>query len=180
MNHLFTFFYILEILGAIVQNPIDPIGCELNIGGLAFFQPYGFEITNTWAKNGVLSMFDKASGNGIDIVVDTKSVDMDKKILSIREEWSKSILNEEKTSDSGHIFRIKNASKIQPVDTIILLPKQAFILEAYEMRTGDQKTHGAFEDSALTVLRSIEQGGTNESRAYQCFSGFVYGLGRNV
>lgn len=171
MKHLFTFLLLLQtILG-------NPDYCRLNIGELMFLQPEGFEITNTWAENGVLTMFDKPTGNGIDILVDTKNVDAaksyDNRILSIRDEWSKSIINEEKLPEGGHIFRIRNASKIQPVDTIIIIPSDSFIIEAYLMKTGDPKTHSAFEDKALEILRSIEQGGKNEKRAQGCVGGLL-------
>jgi len=176
MKPLFTFLF---ILGTILGNPDY---CKVNIGELEFLQPVGFEITNTWAENGVLSMFETASGNGMDILIDKKTVDktvkvssdgLDDKILSIRNEWSNSIINEEKLAEGGHVFRIRNASKIQPVDTIILVPKQSFIIEAYLMKTGDLKTHSAFEDKALEILRSIEQGGSDEKRAESCFRGLL-------
>lgn len=179
MKHIITFLY---ILGTILGNPDY---CRVNIGELAFLQPEGFEITNTWTENGVLSMFEKSSGNGIDILVDTKNVDkpgkasgrsidgLDNRILSIRNEWSESVLNEEKLPQGGHIFRIRNASIIQPVDTIVLIQKESFLIEAYLMKTGDLKTHAAFEDKALEILRSIEQGGTNEKRAFDCFHGLL-------
>jgi len=158
----------------------NPDYCKLNVAELEFLQPEGFEVTNTWAENGVLSMFEKATGNGMDILVDTKSVDqsvgasgLDGKIMSIRDEWSKSIINEEKLPLGGHIFRIRNASKIQPVDTIIIMPGDRFIIEAYLMKTGDLSTHSAFEDKALEILSSIEQGGTDEKRAEDCFRGLL-------
>jgi hypothetical protein len=172
MKPLFTFLF---ILGTILGNPDY---CKPNVAELKFLQPEGFEITNTWAENGVLTMFEKATGNGMDILIDKKNVDqsveafgLDEKILSIRREWSNSIINEEKLAEGGHVFRIRNASKIQPVDTIIIMPGDRFIIEAYLMKTGDLSTHFAFEDNALEILSSIEQGGTDEKRAEDCFRG---------
>lgn len=174
MKQLFTFLFIIwTTLG-------NSDYCRVNPGELTFLQPEGFEVTNTWAENGVLTMFDKTTGSGMDILVDTKNVDqtgslddLDNKILSIRGEWSKSITNEEKLPEGGHVFRIKNTDVVAPVDTIILLQKNGFIIEAYLMMTGDLKTHFAFEDKALEILRSIEQGGTNEKRARDCIHGLL-------
>jgi hypothetical protein len=178
MKIFITIIYILGNLFTGIHANSDL--CAFNITDLTFFQPRGFEITNTWGENGVLSMYEKSSGNGIDILIDTKTTEkrgFDDKILSTRNEWSESILGEEKLEVGGHIFRIKNASKIQPVDTIILIQKEGFIIEAYLMKTGVFSTHSAFEDSAVEILRSIEQGGSDETRAAECAFGVLYGSG---
>jgi len=185
MKTFFTIFYILGSLFTGIHSNSDL--CALNIAELSFFQPQGFEITNTWGENGVLSMYEKSSGNGIDILIDTKSVGMrgfDEKIMSIRNEWSNSILGEEKLEGSGHVFRINTAIdgsrggvKIQPIDTIILTRKDGFIVEAYLMKTGVFSTHSAFENSAFEILRSIEQGGSDETRAAKCALWILYGSG---
>ncbi|MBN1494955.1 hypothetical protein JW911_04440 [Candidatus Peregrinibacteria bacterium] len=168
MKTLITILFIISHLFGI------PDYCRTNIGDLTFFQPEGYIVTNTWAKNGVLTISDPA-GNGMDIGIEKGSFDdIDKKILSIRSDWSNSIINEEKLHKGGHLFRIRNVDKIAPIDTIILIPKNNFIIEAFLMKVGDPQTHGAFEEEAQKILRSIEQGETtDEMRAESCLNGLL-------
>lgn len=168
MKQIITFLFIISHMFGI------PDYCRTNIGELTFFQPEGYIVTNTWEENGVLTIADEA-GNGLEVYINKENVDnMDKMILSIREDESERIINEEKLHKGGHLFRIRNIDKIYPVDTIILIPKNSFIIEAYLLKVGDPQTHAAFEDNAHKILRSIEQGETtDEKRAESCLNGLL-------
>jgi len=151
-----------------------PDYCRINVGKVTFFQPDGFQIMNTLERNGVLSMGDPA-GNSIDIYINKEyGNDIDKLILSTRDNHRESIVGEEKLYEDGHLFHIHNISPIDPFDTIILIQKNSFIIEAYLFKFGDPQTHGAFEDNALKILRSIEQGEiTDDKRAESCINGLL-------
>ena len=113
--------------------------------------PEDFTITNTWENNGVLSFVDEY-GNGVDIYKLPSNVDI----------------------ETGKVFieRKTVIDAIDPVDTIVTLKGEVFILEAYFLKLGDPFTHEEFERKAIQFLRNLAQGGRHGKASSVC-GGFV-------
>jgi hypothetical protein len=103
--------------------------------------PEGFETINTLEENGVLGFVDEF-GNGVDIYIEKNDYTGPKK---------------------AYLMSINNSSPIYPFNRIILIKNKGFSVKAFLFNSGDLQTHDEFEKKALTLLRSIAQGGPNET-----------------
>ncbi len=135
--------------------------------GIFCSYPDGFEVINTFEKNGVLSVVD-SYGNGVDVYIESNNIDID----TIKQEWLYLAIDEQELED-GFLMNINSMSDVYPIDTIVVIQKDTYLVKAFFLKLGDPKTHGVFEEKAMKLLRSVAQGGENEKAFPDCFNPFA-------
>lgn len=165
MKYILFVFY---ILGFLVRGNIL---CDVPENRITYILPEGFTVINAWEDSGVLSVSDD-SGNGVDIYINDGNVDISDEISLLRQEWGEFIVKEE-FIEGGHLINVDSGTVIYPVDSIVILQNNGFLVKAFFLKPGDPHTHGAFEQKAMKLLRSIAQGGRDEKTLADCIRSFT-------
>ena len=134
------------------------------LSGNTFFNveiPGEYNVTNTWERNGVLTVADKY-GNGADIYL-VRGVDFDEEYQSVRNEWGRMLINQPQEIENGLVFTVEVTEKINPVKKIILMDKDSFLVKSCLYETAASHSHGAFESDVITMLKSIKKGESYEN-----------------
>lgn len=170
--------YIILLIYLISSGLNNSNSCYIEDSDYTFILPEGFEVINTLERNGVLTVTDQYE-NGLDIYIDSKNVypDKDLEICLLKREWEDHIIDEQELPDGGYLIHIETQSVIDPITTIMIFPKQSFVVKAFLMKLGDSQTHAAFEEKAMKLVRSIARGGTYEKAWIDCISSFVNTFG---
>jgi hypothetical protein len=131
-----------------------------------FDVPEDYIVTNTWAKNGVLTVVDKY-GNGADVDI-VRGVDFGEAVKSLKDEWGPVLKKQPYEIENVLIFSVEVTDKINPVEKIILIEKDGFLVKACLYKTGASHSHGAFESDVITMLKGIRKGESYE-KAWNVF-----------
>ena len=131
-----------------------------------FDVPEDYIVTNTWVKNGVLTVADKY-GNGADVYI-VRNVDFAEARRSLKEEWGPVLIKQPYEIENALIFSVKMTDKINPVGKIILIEKDRFLVKAFLYEIGASHSHDAFESDVITMLKGIRKGESYE-KAWNVF-----------
>lgn len=143
--------------------------------GHAYFYvdvPEDYIVTNTWAKNGVLTVVDKY-GNGADVDI-VRGFDFDEAVESLKHEWGLIIKKHPYEIENTLIFSVEVTDKINPVEKIILVKNDGFLVKACLYKTEASHSHGAFESDVITMLKGIRKGESYEKAWNVFLPGFLY------
>jgi hypothetical protein len=156
-NELFEMKYLLLLLSFLVSSNSALNECDL---------PDGFKVTNTFERNGVLTVLDEF-GNGANIYTEEGGMSTKENPF---DDYNLEIIEEIKFRDGGYLARFENNGPIDPFDTAFYFRKNEMVVYTFLYMDGDSSTHGVFEGKSIQLARKIAQGGRDNETWSNCWS----------
>lgn len=169
MNNLLLFF-----LSSFISLAGGLHNCALYPPEVVYDLPEGFRVLHTIEKNGLLGVTDNL-GNSVEATIDYPiNFDIEIEICMLQKSKLE-ILEEKRYKDGSYKVSLDNPGPIDPHDTVLVIPKNGYVVRAYFFHLGDPLTHSAFDEKATKLVRSIAPGGRDGKSWKNCLGSLLHG-----